>query len=52
MPTPAALLCDFGGTLVEETAYDLLAGNEWLLSRASVRPANVSLDAVVARAMD
>jgi len=47
---PDAVLFDFGGTLVEEAGYDLHAGNRWVLSRASVLPAHVSLDAVVARA--
>jgi len=47
---PGAILADFGGTLIEEAGYDLHAGNEWLLSRASVVPADVSLEAVVARA--
>src|SRR5687767_8294123 len=51
MPSrPHAVLCDFGGTLLEEAAYDLEAGNGWLLSRATVLPSHVSLDAVVARA--
>jgi putative hydrolase of the HAD superfamily len=49
---PDAVLCDFGGTLVEEAGYDLHAGNKWVLSRASVLPAHVSLDAVVARAQE
>ncbi len=47
---PDAVLFDFGGTLVEEAGYDLHAGNTWVLSRASVLPAHVTLDAVVARA--
>jgi HAD superfamily hydrolase (TIGR01662 family) len=44
------LLLDYGGTLVEEVDTDTRAGNEWLLSRASHRPAGVSLDHVLARA--
>jgi putative hydrolase of the HAD superfamily len=47
---PDAVLFDFGGTLVEESGYDLHAGNTWVLSRASVLPSHVTLDAVVARA--
>jgi len=44
------LLLDFGGTLVEELDGDVRAGNEWLLSRASHRPAAVTLDDVLTRA--
>jgi putative hydrolase of the HAD superfamily len=44
------LLFDYGDTLVEEVSVDLRAGNEWLLSRASVRPASASLEQVLARA--
>ena len=47
---PQGLLCDYGGTLVEEVSVDLRAGNEWLLSRASFRPASVSLEQVLERA--
>jgi putative hydrolase of the HAD superfamily len=47
---PEAVLFDFGGTLLEETGFDLRAGNEWLLSRASRRPIDLTLDAVVERA--
>jgi len=47
---PQGLLFDYGGTLVEEVSVDLQAGNEWLLSRAAVRPASVSLEQVLARA--
>ena len=48
--TPRGLLFDYGGTLVEEVSVDLRAGNEWLLSRASDRPAHVTLDDVMERA--
>jgi HAD superfamily hydrolase (TIGR01509 family) len=44
------LLLDYGGTLVEEVHTDLRAGNEWLLARASHRPAAITLDEVLARA--
>jgi FMN phosphatase YigB (HAD superfamily) len=44
------LLFDYGGTLVEEVSVDPRAGNEWLLSRASYRPAHVTLEQVLARA--
>jgi len=47
---PHGLLFDYGGTLVEEVSVDLQAGNEWLLSRASLRPASVSVEDVLARA--
>ena len=47
---PQGLLFDYGGTLVEEISVDLQAGNEWLLSRASFRPASVSVEDVLARA--
>jgi hypothetical protein len=40
---PTGLLLDYGGTLVEEVSVDLRAGNEWLLARASYRPAEVTL---------
>jgi putative hydrolase of the HAD superfamily len=48
--TPRGLLFDYGGTLVEEVGVDLRAGNEWLLSRASYRPADVTLEQVLERA--
>jgi len=47
---PRALLFDYGGTLVEEVGVDIAAGNEWLLSQASHRPADVTLDGVIGRA--
>jgi putative hydrolase of the HAD superfamily len=47
---PQGLLFDYGGTLVEEVSVDLRAANEWLLSRASYRPAHVTLEHVLARA--
>jgi hypothetical protein len=43
-------LFDYGGTLVEEISFDVRAGNEWLLSRASYRPTNVGIDDVLMRA--
>jgi len=47
---PRGFLFDYGGTLVEEVGVDLRAGNEWLFSRASYRPANVTLEQVLERA--
>jgi len=47
---PRGLLFDYGGTLVEEVGFDVRAGNEWLLSRASHRPPHVSVEEVLARA--
>jgi len=46
---PNGFLFDYGGTLVEEVSVDPRAGNEWLLSRASHRPAHITLDDVLAR---
>ena len=48
--TPKGLLFDYGGTLVDEVSVDLRAGNEWLLSRASHRPAHITLADVMERA--
>ena len=48
--TPKGLLFDYGGTLAEEVSVDLRAGNEWLLSRASYRPAHITLADVMERA--
>jgi HAD superfamily hydrolase (TIGR01662 family) len=48
--TPNGLLFDYGNTLVDEVSVDLRAGHEWLLSRASYRPARVTLDDVLTRA--
>jgi putative hydrolase of the HAD superfamily len=47
--SPRGLLLDYGGTLVEETAVDVRAGNEWLLSQASFVPPAVTIDDVLAR---
>ena len=47
---PQGLLFDYGDTLVDELNVDSQAGNEWLLSRASFRPASVDLEQIVARA--
>ena len=47
---PRGLLFDYGGTLVEEREYDAVAGIELLLSHATHRPPNATLDAVLARA--
>lgn len=47
---PKGLLLDYGGTLVEEVAFDPRAGNDLLLARAIDRPGHVNLEAIVARA--
>ena len=47
---PRGLLFDYGGTLVEEREYDAVAGIELLLSHATHRPPDATLDAVLARA--
>lgn len=47
---PLGLLLDYGGTLVEEVAVDLRAGNEWLLSHASYLRPDVTLEGVIDRA--
>jgi HAD superfamily hydrolase (TIGR01662 family) len=47
---PQGLLLDYGGTLVEEVSVDPRAGNEWLLSQASYRPAHATLERVLDRA--
>jgi|SRR5215211_5240783 len=44
------MLFDYGGTLVEEVAFDLRAGTEALLTRATSRPANATFEAIVERA--
>jgi len=49
---PQAVLIDFGGTLMAETGFDLRAGNEWLLSRASSAPPELDLEAVTIRASE
>jgi HAD superfamily hydrolase (TIGR01509 family) len=46
---PRGLLIDYGGTLVEEVAFDARAGHAWLLAHADVHP-GVTLDMVIARA--
>lgn len=47
---PRGLLFDYGGTLVEEVAFDPRAGNEALLARASYLDGGVTLDDVLRRA--
>jgi putative hydrolase of the HAD superfamily len=47
---PGGFLFDYGGTLVEEISFDVRAGNEWLLSRASYRPPNLGIEDVLMRA--
>jgi len=46
---PRALLFDYGGTLVEEDAFDVRAGVDVLLAHAIDWPPNVSLAAILAR---
>ena len=48
---PKGILLDFGGVLVEEVSFDPRAGNEWLLTRATHRPAGVTIDDILDRAM-
>lgn len=50
MNAPRGILVDYGGTLVEEVAIDMRAGNEWLLSHASHVPPHVTIDHVLERA--
>jgi putative hydrolase of the HAD superfamily len=50
MRPPQGVLFDYGGTLVEEVGFDFRAGNEWLLSQASYRPAHVTIEQVLERA--
>jgi putative hydrolase of the HAD superfamily len=47
---PKGILLDYGGTLVEELVFDVRAGNEWLLDRASWRPPDVKLQQVLDQA--
>jgi len=47
---PRGLLFDYGGTLVEEVAFDPRAGNVALLARASHLEGGVTLDDVLRRA--
>jgi putative hydrolase of the HAD superfamily len=47
---PAGVLLDFGGTLVEEVAYEPRPGTAALLARAVHIPPGVTLDVAVARA--
>ena len=47
---PKGVLLDFGGTLVEEVGYDLRAGIEALMARATYVAPDVTVDAVVDRA--
>jgi putative hydrolase of the HAD superfamily len=44
------MLLDYGGTLVDEVAFDPRAGNELLLSRAAYRPKNIGIEQVLDRA--
>ena len=46
---PRGMLLDYGGTLVEESAFDPRAGMQILLTTVAYRPPNVSLDAIIER---
>src|SRR5690349_16746900 len=46
---PRGMLLDYGGTLVEEAAFDARAGMQILLTNLAYRPPNVSVDAIVER---
>lgn len=43
------MLLDYGGTLVEEAAFDPRAGMQILLTHVAYRPPNVSVDAIIER---
>ena len=47
---PRGVLLDYGGTLLEEAGYDVRAGIEAMLARASYLAPGVTLDLVVERA--
>ncbi|HEY2375206.1 MAG TPA: HAD family hydrolase [Gemmatimonadaceae bacterium] len=47
--SPQAVLLDYGGTLVEEAAFDARAGMQILLTNVAYRPPNVSVDAIIER---
>jgi len=48
-PVPRGMLLDYGGTLVEEAAFDPRAGMQILLTHLAYRPPNVSVDAIIER---
>ena len=48
---PRGLLLDFGNTLVEERSFDPRAGNEWLLTRVTHKPAHITIDDILDRAV-
>jgi putative hydrolase of the HAD superfamily len=50
MRQPRGLLFDYGGTLVEEVAFNTNAGIEWLLTQATTKPTAASRDRVRDRA--
>jgi len=50
MRKPKGVLLDYGGTLVEEVAYNPRAGNEVLLARASYCPPHITIEHVLQRA--
>jgi hypothetical protein len=47
---PQGILLDYGGTLVEEVAFDARAGNEALLKLAAYSPPNLTVEQVSERA--
>jgi putative hydrolase of the HAD superfamily len=50
MKRPRGLLFDYGGTLVEEVAFDTRAGIDWLLTRAVNRPGPADVQRILQRA--
>lgn len=48
-PCPCGLLFDYGGTLVEEVAFDVRAGVDALLANVAHRPPNATREAILAR---
>ena len=49
MRPPRGILCDYGGTLVEEAGFDVRAGVDLLLAHAMHRPKSLGVDDVLAR---
>lgn len=47
---PRGILFDYGGTLVEEVAFDTRAGINWLLARSINRPSPADVERILARA--
>lgn len=47
--TPLGMLFDYGGTLVEEAAFDPRAGMQILLTQVAYRPPNVRVEEIIER---